>query len=249
LPDELSELAETPQIDWNQMASRIEAGVESDCLGMAPQRRRAFVPPLAWQAGLAVAGVAIMLVMVSGPEQAVPAAEEIAPVVVGKAPMDVMQESAATVVVPDVPVVAMRQVQRVEEAVAEAPRTDAMVVTDIAAPAAPPPPPTAAKAVSVAGAEIFGGRVAESAATSEQRLRANAAASVVGASVLDAAGDAAAVRVRQLLRDAWSQGGDAGLERAMADFRDDPTPEMKRLRDVFEQDGLAGLKRILELTE
>lgn len=244
LPDQLSELAEIPQIDWTEMASRIEAGVERDRTAPAPERKRAFVPPLAWQAGLAVAGVVIMLVMVRGPEQVVPAEKRIAPVVASEAPVEALRESAAKVIVPEAPVVPTRQLERVEES-----GTDAVVVTDIAAPAAPPPPPVAAKATGTASAEMIGGRFADSAETAEQRLRANAAASVVGASALDSEGDAGTKRVRALLRDAWAQGGDAGLAGAVADFRDDPTPEMERLRSVFEQDGLAGLKRILELTE
>lgn len=253
LPDQLSELADVPQIDWTEMAARIEAGVENARTVSAPERRRAYVPPLAWQAGLAVAGVAIMLVMVRSPEQYVPVAEEVAPAAVGVAPSAESQESVAVapstaIAAPDIPVAAKRQAVRVEEAGAEVARTDAAVITDIAAPAAPPPPPTAAKATSTTN-EMLGGRVAESAGTAEQRLRANATASVIGASVLDDTGEAAAVRVRQLLRDAWSQGGDTGLENAMSDFRDDPTPEMQRLRQVFEEEGLPAIKQILESTD
>ena len=249
LPDQLSELEQIPQIDWTEMASRIEAGVERDRTEPAPEQRRAFVPPLAWQAGLAVAGVVIMLVMVRGPEQFVPAEKRIAPVVASEAPVEAFRESAAEGIVPEAPVVATRQLERVEESVAEAAHTDSAVVTDIAAPAAPPPPTAAAKATGATSAGAFGARVADSAETAEQRLRANAAASVVGASVLDDAGEAAAVRVRQLLRDAWSQGGDTGLENAMSDFRDDPTPEMQRLRQVFEEEGLPAIKQILESTD
>ena len=254
LPDELRELAEVPHIDWNEMAAAIEVGVENDRLASESQRNRGFVPPVAWQAGLAVAGVVIALVIVRGPqlEQSLgDAPKTVSEVGTDEAVDTVTGIVESKTVVAEAPGEPMRQDARGEvPAAAVAPR-DALV-SDVAAPAPPPPPRTGATAAKVASAEgsvTVGGQTTPSAITAEQRLRENAAASVRSASALAGLSEGAeadARKVHQLLIAALAQGGDAGLEQALSDFRDDPAVEMQRLRRVFEQDGLQAVKLTLD---
>jgi hypothetical protein len=205
LPDQLNELADLPSLDWNQMAMAIESGVRADAAAGRQARRPGFLPPLAWQAGLAAATVVVGVVVVRYADQ--PKAE---PELMAAAPIEapVAQQPTA-------------QVNEQEAAAAEpawsAPAAEGLqakataerqeFASDIAAPAAPPPPPTVLNEAVSRRAGAVAEPVAAAAESAEGRLRSDAAARVGAVSALGGAAPAVAdeATVFRQARIAWAQ--------------------------------------------
>ena len=179
LPDQLNELADLPSVDWKQLAMAIESGVREDAAVGQPVRRDGFLPPLAWQAGLAAATIAVGVVVVRYANQAQPEPELIA----------VAQIEASAPQVEELQEIVEAEPARSEVAAA-APQSKAVearqtLASDIAAPAAPPAPPPAALNEAV-GRRVDGAAqpVAAAAESAEGRLRSDAASRVGAVSVL-----------------------------------------------------------------
>lgn len=192
LPDQLNALADMPEIDWNQLATRIETGVRQDAAGQRTAGRKSF-PPLAWQAGLVAATVLAAVVVVRQGDE-----PQISQELTAEAPRQTametapMAESAATpaasaAVEEDRQTAVMKRAAVAETSQAKANAERREFVSDVAAPAPPPAPAAAGNAARQRAVEVISEPVVIAADSAEMRLRSDAAARVGAVSAITTA--------------------------------------------------------------
>jgi hypothetical protein len=194
LPDQLNELADLPSLDWKQMAMAIESGVRADAAVGRRARRAGFLPPLAWQAGLAAATVVVGVVIVRQLSQPVPEPELVAVAKIeAPAPAYVGSDETLGEIVAESLIAVDALPERAEIAAAalqsKAVETRQTFASDIAAPA-PPPPPAAVNETVARRVSSAAQPVAAEAESAEGRLRNDAAARVGAVSALAVSGQA-----------------------------------------------------------